>query len=286
VVGSAVGLRAADALITDDLARDTVVGASPGEAPTVRVLDGSTGAEVLSLLVYESTFTGGVFVALADFDRDGFAEIVTSPDLGGSARIRVLNGRTGEVWVDFFGIDDPAFRGGGRITTGDVNADGTPDLIVAAGQGGSARIAVYDGRSLLLGGTPAKLVADFFAFEDTLRNGAFVASSDVNGDGFADVIFGAGQMGAPRVLAISGADLIAGGSRPLVNFFAGDPASRGGVWVGTRDLNEDGVRELLAGLQSGLAPTVLSFQISADAEPVELAAQDAFEPPPLGVQVG
>ena len=45
-------------------------------------------------------------------------------------------------------------------------------------------------------GTPARVVADFFAFPgsdaQTLRNGSFVAAGDVTGDGFADLICGGG----------------------------------------------------------------------------------------------
>src|SRR5205807_9454614 len=104
-----------------------------------------------------------------------------TPDQGGGGRVRVYSGRTLETLADFFGIEDPNFRGGARPAVGDVNGDGVPDLIVAAGFGGGPRVAIFDGADLAPGRTPRKLVGDFFVFENTLRNGTYVAVGDVNG---------------------------------------------------------------------------------------------------------
>ena len=49
-----------------------------------------------------------------------------------------------------------------------------------------------------------------------------VAAGDVDGDGLADIITGAGAGGGPHVRAFSGADL-----SELASFFAFDPAFPG-----------------------------------------------------------
>ena len=59
------------------------------------------------------------------------------------------DGTLAAVRANFFGIDDPNFRGGARAAVGDVNADGTPDLAVAAGFAGGPRVALFDGRKIL-----------------------------------------------------------------------------------------------------------------------------------------
>ena len=52
------------------------------------------------------------------------------------------------LMADFFGIDDPDFRGGARAAIGDVNGDGIGDLVVAAGFLGGPRVAGFAGKSL------------------------------------------------------------------------------------------------------------------------------------------
>ncbi|MFM7097610.1 MAG: tandem-95 repeat protein, partial [Gemmataceae bacterium] len=54
---------------------DVVVAAGPGGGPHVRIINGATGEEFGSFFAYDPAFTGGVFVAAADINNDGIAEI-------------------------------------------------------------------------------------------------------------------------------------------------------------------------------------------------------------------
>src|SRR5207245_3358700 len=119
-------------------------------------------------------------------------------------RVLGYSGKDGSLLANFYGIDDPDFRGGARPAVGDLNGDGRQDLVVAAGFGGGPRVAFYDGTTVTSKAGPAKLINDIFVFEDTLRNGVFVAAGDLNGDGFADLIVGGGPGGGPRVPALDG----------------------------------------------------------------------------------
>ncbi|MFO0796026.1 MAG: FG-GAP-like repeat-containing protein [Gemmataceae bacterium] len=239
---------------------DTMLVTGPGVPIRVAVVSGKDNATLLvaPFAPYTEEFTGGGFVAAGDFDLDGRAELVLTPDQGGGPRV-VLYGRTAAgatvVRASFLGIDDANFRGGARVAVADVDGDARPDLAVAAGFGGGPRVALFAGRTVLA--TPTRFVNDFFAFpgDDAvrLRNGVFVAAGDVTGDGFADLVFGGGPGGAPRVFILSG-QLIASGNvagaqaAPVANFFvANNAADRGGVRVAVADLDGDNKADVVAG---------------------------------------
>ena len=254
------GVRTAAADFNGDGIPDLVVGTGPGVPTRVRVLDGITRAELFSVQPFEPGFTGGVYVSAADINGDDRAELFVSPDQGGGPRVQVYDGKTFAKVADFYGIDDPAFRGGARTTVGDLNGDGQPDLVVAAGFGGGPRVSVWANADVLAGDIPnAHPLLNQFVFEPTLRNGVFVAAGDVNGDGVADLIAGGGPGGGPRVLVLSGQGLTDGRQVTLGNFFAGDPAARGGARVATKDLDDDGRSDILVGNGQGSGARVTAY---------------------------
>ena len=262
-VGTAT-TRAVLADVTGDGVPDLVVGSGPGAPALVLVIDGASRQTMMTLTPFEDNFTGGTFVAAGDVDGDGRADVAVSADTTGGTRVVVFGGATGAVLASFFGIEDPAFRNGTRAAMGDVNGDGLADLAVSAGPGGGPRVALFDGASLRPGGAPAHLVGDFFAFEPALRDGAFVTIGDMDGDGFGDLVAGAGSGGSPRVLVISGRGLLAAGgaavATPVASFFAGDPALRDGARVAAKDLDGDRLADLVVAVPAPVGRQVLAFR--------------------------
>ncbi len=70
----------------------------------------------------------------------------------------------------------------------------------------------------------------FFAYPMGFTGGVFVAAADLNGDGKADIITGAGPGGGPHVQAFDGATGGLLGS-PIGSFFAYSPLFAGDVFV-------------------------------------------------------
>ena len=287
------GVRVAVGDFNGDGVADLVVGTGPGRPTQVVVIDGATQVVLFKIDPFEATFRGGVFVAAGDVTGDGLADLVITPDQGGGPRVRVFAGNSaGEPlaqYADFFGIDDKFFFGGARAAVADLSGDGdgVGDLIVSAGFGGGPRVAGYDGLTLGLA-TPVKLFADFLAFEADLRNGAFVAGGDLDGDGRAELIAGGGPGGGPRVTAFSGLSLLANQQVPLANFFAGDVNSRGGVRVAVKNLDGDASADLVVGAGTGAGSRVTAYagKSLGAATPPELFAFDALAGFAGGVFVG
>ncbi|OWK43984.1 YDG domain-containing protein [Fimbriiglobus ruber] len=268
------GVRVAVADLNDDGVPDLIAGTGPGVTNQVVVLDGKTHQQLASFSPFETTFTGGVFVTVGDVNGDGVPDLIVTPDQSGGPIVAVYDGASlgqGKVvqLARFFGIADPSFRGGARAAVGDINGDGYGDVIVSAGYGGGPRIAIYDGKSVAAG-APTELMPDFFAFESSLRNGAYVTAGDLTGKGYADLIFGAGPGGGPRVRVVDSAALLAAGDFQslddasvsgvgLADFFAGDPSNRGGVRVAIADLDGSTQASLVVGSGQGAGATVTTY---------------------------
>jgi hypothetical protein len=272
-------VRAAQADVNGDGILDTIAVAGPGGGPRVVVINGRDGSTLADFFAYAQSYTGGLFVAAADFTGDGMAEVVVSPEVptgtGFKAEIAVFDGKsmTGgtanpTVLARFLGLAslsgaaDTTFQGGARVAVGDINGDGVPDLLVAAGNGGGPRVTVWNGKGFAgaNGGNPTiNPIANLFVFESTQRGGAFVAAGDVNGDGQADFIVSGGPGGGPRIRVADAKQLLALGAAlegvdfdqnlglVIVNFFAGDPNSRGGVRLAAIDLDGDNKSDLVTG---------------------------------------
>lgn len=221
---------------------DVIIGSGSGVTAEIVVINGITGEEIARYQPFGG-FQGGVFGAVGDIDHDGYADIIVGAGAGGGPHVKVISGQTGAELMSFFAYA-PGFTGGVRVAAGDVDNDGHADVITAAGAGGGPHVRVISGQ------TGSELFG-FFAYESGFAGGVFVASGDVNDDGHADIITGAGAGGGPHVQVFSGQDLTV-----LQSFFAYDPAFAGGVDVGATDSNMDGHADIITAAGPGGGPHV------------------------------
>jgi hypothetical protein len=90
---------------------DIITGADAGGGPHVLAFSGVDGHVLRSFFAYDPGFSGGVRVAAADLDLDGFAEIITAPGPGSGPSLRVWDGATGAA-VGEFNADDSTVLSG------------------------------------------------------------------------------------------------------------------------------------------------------------------------------
>lgn len=78
--GTTGGVRATMADVNGAGVLDLIAASGLGSKPEVVVVDGVTSRELARFLAFESTFTGGLYVASGDMDGDGLPEVVVTAD--------------------------------------------------------------------------------------------------------------------------------------------------------------------------------------------------------------
>ena len=178
-------------------------------------------------------------------------------DAGGGPLVTITfaNG----TYTSFFAYD-PAFRGGVRVALGDVNADGTPEVITGAGAGGGPQVNVYSVNPF---SGAVSLQSSFYAFSDaSFSGGVYVAAGRTNSDAFDDIIVGAGAGGGPRVQVYAGSPSGVVTSSTLIDFFAYATEFTGGVVVAAGDRTGDGVDQVITAPASNGGWNIKSFYVT------------------------
>jgi PKD repeat protein len=211
------------------------VGTALGQPPTVRLYDDSPTPHV-SFNAFDPAFAGGVTVALGRLAGASPGVVVgAGPGAGPHVKVFDSSGRELRSFLAF----DAAFAGGVRLATGDVDGDRIDDIIVGAGAAAGGHVKVFSG-------SDGRELYSFFAYDNTLTQGVYVAAADVTGDGRADVITGPGG-GTSRMLKV-----FDGATGALVrSITAFTSAVSGGLFVAGGDLNGDGKAEVIASTATG-----------------------------------
>jgi hypothetical protein len=264
------GVRVATGDVTGDGVKDVVTAPGPGAPPNVRVFDGRTGRRVASFLAYTSTFTGGVFVAVGDVNRDGRADVITGPDVGAQPMVKAFSGADLTSTLRSFSAYATGFKGGVRVAAADVDGDGHADIITGPGPRGGATVKVFDGAS---GG----LMSSFATSLPGPGQGVYVGAGDTDGDGLAEIVTATATRG-PRVQLFSGTGTLVRG------YIAPNGAPLGGVRVALVDTNGDNRADIVTGPDraGGTVVNIRRAKTLAD-----LGSFVAFDPPfGGGVYVG
>ncbi len=194
-------------------------------------------------------FRGGANIVLDDLDPsiDGI-ELIAGAGLGGGPLVRVLNSSNGQI-SKFYAYDQLFFHGGVDVAVGDINADGTKEIITVPGPGTPPYVRVFTEQGLLL--------SEFLAYPATFLGGAHVAAADLDGDGQAEIITSPGPGISPEVRIFR-----FNGDR-LASWNAYTSAFKGGVDVSAVpfDATTNQVGLVVTGALRGGGPEVRTFSM-------------------------
>ena len=242
------GVFVASGDVNGDFVPDVVTAPAAGGGPHVKVFSGSDGGLLRSFFAYNPAFRGGVSVATGDVNGDGFADVITGAGPGGGPHVKVWDGESGVPIRGFFPYDT-SYRGGVFVAAGDLDGDGVAEVITGPGANSFPQVNIHDGET-------GEFLDFFYAYNTGFRGGVRVASGDVNGDGIADVVTGAGAGGGPHVKSF---DLSTGVPSTIRSFLAYSSTFRGGVFVAAADVLLDASADIITGAGAGGGPHVKVF---------------------------
>ncbi|MFT7462915.1 MAG: hypothetical protein ACI9EF_001257 [Pseudohongiellaceae bacterium] len=202
----------------DDTFADIAVGA-PGfrgkdKSPAGRVviISARSGQVILELPGRDGERFGSSLARVADVDGDGVFELLVgapgaTPNGPESGRAYLISGATGKTLATFDGAAAYDQFGFSVAAPGDVDGDGSPDLLV--GSHGADPGGYGSGAARVLSATDGRVILDILGDQQATGLGyAVSAVGDLDGDGLADLALGqlaqepaAAGVGALRVIA-------------------------------------------------------------------------------------
>ena len=215
---------------------EEIINAAYVNGAFARVYDQSGLTKRTGFFAYDSSVRGGLQVVRFDTDDDGALETVAADDT-----FVTIYDDDGSLHAQFAPYT-VSYNRGINISVGDIENDGSVEIVTGTENGGGPHVRVFNQDGVLIN-------PGFFAYADSFRGGVNVAIGDLNGDNIKEIITGAGYNGGPHVRVFKK-------DGTLINpgFFAYDEAFRGGVHVAVGDVDGDRIDDIVTGPGLGGSP--------------------------------
>lgn len=188
----------------------------------------------------------GLNVAMGDLDNDGDSETAVVPSGGAAPLVRIYSGTNNNYQREFKAYGTK--NSGADVAIADVSGDSKAEIITVAGAGVSAFVRIFSDQGQLLG--------QFTAYPDAFMGGATISAGDVDGDGKAEIITGAGPSGGPWV------EVFEANGTKIGEFLALSENFRGGIDVAAADTVDSTAKEIIVGPGAGADPKVKIFRLN------------------------
>lgn len=153
--------------------------------------------------------------------------------------------------------------GGQAFASGDVDGNNEDEIIVGSPVGSEPYINIY--------GPSGDLRGRFLVYGRNFKGGFSVAVADINDDGKAEIIVGAGAGGGPHVRIFDHKGILRG------QFFAYEESFHGGVNVAAGNIDGRGAAEIITARGEGGSPEIKIFDRHANLQGQFFAYEKDFK---------
>ncbi|MFC1622480.1 putative glycoside hydrolase [Patescibacteria group bacterium] len=235
------------AVLTSDFEPD-LTGVVFTNGSYVRAFDKRGNLKASSFYAYDKRFPDGAQIVYTDFQPKADPPLAENIDkeneivVANKSKIQVFK-NNGLLISEFYPYGEN-YTKGINLAIGNVTGDDSLEIVTGVQKGSAPFVRVFD--------MSGKVINNgFMAYAENFFGGVKIALGDLNGNGYKEIVVGAGYGGGPHV-RIFNADshLFDPG------FFPYDPEFRGGINVSCMDLNGDGKDEIITGAGRGGGPHV------------------------------
>jgi sugar lactone lactonase YvrE len=227
----------------------TAPGPGPDNPSEINIFD-RTGYEITGLSFTANEYMYGAHVATGDLNCDGFDEVIVGAGAGAGnpAEVRVFvydpfEERLIESGINFNAYDS---KYGVRVTAGHMECGKSSEIITVPGEGDKkkTKIRIWKVDTSFGPGKWSVALSKEMSVKSRNKNNMNIASSDINADGYDEIITGSG----------SEITIFDGYGDKISEFEAGICEDYG-CSVASGDLDGDGAAELVAGAGSDKSNT-------------------------------
>jgi hypothetical protein len=225
------GVRVAVGDVNGDGHNDIVTAPGKDAWTELKVFDGRSYRQLKTVLPFkDAAWWAGAYVATGDTNGDGRDEVVEGLDAGCCTTLHVLDATSGNELSGFYPYGNNS-EVGARVAAGDLNGDGTADVIAVPL--GSTRISAYR----VTGGSPFRTID---AFGGEITGPISIAAGNLTGDARAEIVAAAPTYSGPEVKIF---DPATGAAETALYPYGGEKVSSVGVALG--DVNGDGNKDIV-----------------------------------------
>jgi hypothetical protein len=234
-------VRLATGDVNDDGIEDIFAVPGPGIAGAISIFSGADSQLLRVFPAFSFPYTRGLSVAAGDVNGDGVADVWVGTDPGAGPVVRVFDGATTNLLKSFTPANATQ-ASGVRVAAGDVNGDGAVDIITTPGLGNATnriRVMAFDALS-------GSILQNYVVAKSGSNAAQIgITAGDLDGDGRAETLI----------------NFTKNGRSELLTFSDGVPTSTAAwkgsaVQVAAKDLNGDGIADLLFAGSAGQLPRI------------------------------